>query len=183
MADAVTVKDFEPLLDKLLTDTQVEAHRMSRVANRNRLFDIMFRGISVVLAVAAPALVTYSSVVTSLQPKVSVDGAGVSLHLGIELYKIGIILIVALAGASVTLTSVFSFGRKYANAAIAYARLTALQQKIEFEKLFFFGADAHEIYSRNKQVLINLTNEKLQIIFDYMQGDIQVIAGAEAMGK
>ena len=55
MADAVTVKDFEPLLDKLLTDTQVEAHRMSRVANRNRLFDIMFRGISVVLAVAAPA--------------------------------------------------------------------------------------------------------------------------------
>ncbi len=128
-------KAIDGLLARLQNDASVREHRSSR----QHTWDLVFRATTAILAVASPALVTYSTT------------AGVA-----DFYKIAAIILSGVAGAAATLQAIFALQQGYVRNAIDALELYEVKAQLESDRneALQKGSD-FEKYAQLKVVLGN----------------------------
>lgn len=112
-AIASTIDAIDQSLARLEKDATAKEHRSSR----QHRWDLIFRATTAILAVASPALVTYSTT-----PNVG------------EYYKLAAILLAGVAGAAATLQAIFALQQNYLRNAIDALELYEVRAQLESDK-------------------------------------------------
>lgn len=135
-------------IDDTIGRIEKDATAKERRSSRERGWDIFFRTTIAILAVASPALVTYSTT------------AGVA-----EPYKLAAILLSGIAGASATLQAIFALQQNYVRNAIDALDLYDLKAQLQSnrEEALRMGKD-HDKYSKLNEALNDATKRYKEII-------------------
>lgn len=165
---ATAIETLQGYLKDLNTQIHEEALKFDREANGRKRMDIFIRAISAILAVAAPALVTYE------------PGTNAAGFVGTAYFKVLVIFLVGFAGASITLQAVFAFDRKYANAKMAAVNLLELERKIDFDLRLSDLSGEHESYRILKNRFETAAKRRTEILRQYVQEDINTVLSTDA---
>ena len=130
---------------------------------------------SAILAVAAPALVTYSGTLGGN------DGPEHILFMNPQNFQVFVIFLVGFAGASVTLQAVFSFDRKYANARLTVAKLAEIHHRLKNVLLTAeLTTDVKEAYRLLYNNVDKAIASRSEILSKFVQEDINTILSTDA---
>ena len=126
-------------------------------SSRQYRWDLMFRSITAILAVASPAIVAYSTT------------AGVA-----DAYKLAAIVLSGLAGAAATLQAIFALQQSYLRNAIdaldlhevkahlESAKEAALQHPLEYERYADLKVALNDAMRRHKEITIAKQRAQLE---------------------
>lgn len=166
-ARALKLGEMKGFIENLSATVGAEYERYESEAKWRRRYDVWLRAASAILAVAAPALVTF-------QP--SQESA---LFFSDEAFRILVILLVAFAGASITLQAVFAFDKKYANSKMTAAKLQQLSDSIKYDLLSADLISGEERYHLLRNTIKNAADIKSSVIMKYVEDDINNILSTE----
>jgi len=166
MADKIDI--LKSSLFELKQEINNEAKKFEKEAKWRRRFDISLRAISAILAVAAPALVTY-------QPDPTSTG-----FVNSEYFRVLVILLVGFSGASITLQAVFAFDKKYANSKITSVQLMELERKVDFDLKVSDLFDEHETYRNLRNRLEEVAKSRSASLRTYVEEDINTVLSTDA---
>jgi len=148
-------QNIDDTIKRIESDAIVKEGRSSR----QRAWDIFLRATTAVLAVASPALVTYSTTSSN------------------ELYKLAAILLTGIAGASATLQAIFGLQQTYVRNAIDALDLHNLKAQLETAKQEALRkGQSHEKYADLKLALSNTTKNYRDIIIGRQKAYLERIA-------
>ncbi|MEM1396733.1 MAG: hypothetical protein AAGH38_04715 [Pseudomonadota bacterium] len=162
-------------VENLLSEARSDESYYERIARRNRFFDVTLRFLSAILAVAAPALVTYSGTLSPAGQQSNI------LLMSSQNFQVFVIFLVGFSGASVTLQAVFSFDRKYANAKLTAAKLAETHRRLKNVLLTAdLTSDVKEAYRILYDSIDKSIASRSEILSKYVEEDINTILSTDA---
>ena len=150
------------IIEKALKKVKSKSDELEKKARIDKRRYVAVRFIVTVLSVASPALIT----VQALQ----------DIPLG---YKIGIIVIAAVAGSAATLQQVFNFGESYGNNAITYLKLLEIyeEESTEFE-IIKQSTDETDKHTRLRRMVGELNEKYIETNKYHIDNEIKIITNA-----
>jgi hypothetical protein len=151
------IKKAHENVDQACASFEDTANKLSKSGTLARWFDTLFRSLTAILAVASPALVTYSQSV------------------GHEAFQLPAILITGIAGASATLQAIFGFRQSYIRKAsialeirtIAYDLRSESEISFKQDKVEAIGVIKEKIAQARKKVTQKLLSLESALIKEY----------------